>query len=165
MPQLDFSNPLTISQVVWMFLIFGALYMALRYWALPQVATVLETREMRISTDLASARDAKEAADQAALDIAERSRSASAEAQAQVAKASDVAKREAADRARSDGEQLERQLAEAEQRISAARQQAMGALRQVAGDTATAVVARLTGQSPDPARIDAAVGNVMTARS
>lgn len=165
MPQLDFSNPLTISQVVWMFLIFAALYMALRYWALPQVATVLETREWQISTDLASARDAKEAADQAARDIAERSRSASAEAQAQVAKASDVAKREAADRARSDGEHLERQLAEAEQRISSARQQAMGALRQVADDTATAVVSRLTGQSPDPARVDTAVGNVMAARS
>ncbi len=29
MPQLDFANPLTISQVVWMALIFGALYFLL----------------------------------------------------------------------------------------------------------------------------------------
>lgn len=165
MPQLDFSNPLTISQVVWMFIIFAALYMALCYWALPQVKTVLETRENRISSDLGSARDAKAAADQAATEIAERSRSASAEAQAQVSQASDLAKREAAEQTRSDGEQLERQLADAEQRISSARQQAMGALRQVANDTATAVVSRLTGQSPDPARVDAAVGDVMSARS
>jgi len=164
MPQLDFSNPLTIAQVVWMFIIFAALYMALRYWALPKVGTVLETREMRISSDLASARDAKQAADHAALEIAERGRSASAEAQLQISQASDGAKREAAERTRIDGEQLERQLAEAEHRISAARQQAMGALRQVASETATAVVSRLTGQSPDPARVDNAVGTVMGAR-
>ena len=165
MPQLDFSNPLTIAQVVWMFLIFAALYMALRYWALPQVGTVLETRQARISTDLASARDAKQAADAAALEIAERGRTAAAEAQAQISQASDTAKRDAAERARIDGEQLERQLTDAEQRISAARQQAMGALRQVASDTATAVVSRLTGHSPNPARVDDAVGHVMAARS
>jgi F-type H+-transporting ATPase subunit b len=165
MPQLDFSNPLTISQVVWMFIIFAALYLALRYWALPQVSTVLEARENRISSDLESARQAKEAADQAAIEIAERSRSASAEAQAQVAKAAEVAKRDAAEQTRSDSEKLDRQLAEAEHRIAAARQQAVGALRQVANDTATAVISRLTGQSPDPARVDAAVAGVMAARS
>ncbi|MDQ2763977.1 MAG: F0F1 ATP synthase subunit B [Pseudomonadota bacterium] len=162
MPQLDFHNPLTISQVVWMFIIFAALYAALRYWALPQMGGVLEMREQRISTDLASARTAKEEADRAATEIAERGRSASAEAQAQVAKASDAAKREAAEQARVDGEQLDRQLAEAEQRISAARKEAMGALRQVATDTAAAVVSRLTGQVPDSARIDAAVGDIMS---
>ena len=165
MPQLDFANPLTISQVVWMFIIFAALYAALRYWALPQVGGVLEMREQRIASDLDSARHAKEAADQAAAEIAERGRAASAEAQSQIARAGDTAKREAADQARTDTEQLERQLAEAEQRIAAARHAAMGALRQVASDTATAVVSRLTGQPPDPARIDAAVGDVMAARS
>ena len=165
MPQLDFANPLTISQVVWMFLIFAALYMALRYWALPQVGGVLEMREQRIAADLGSARVAKEEADQAATEIAERGRAASAEAQSQIARAGDTAKREAADQARTDTENLERQLAEAEQRIAAARKDAMGALRQVASETASAVVSRLTGQSADPARIDAAVGDVMAARS
>ncbi|MDT7951526.1 MAG: F0F1 ATP synthase subunit B [Acetobacteraceae bacterium] len=162
MPQLDFANPLTISQVVWMFIIFAALYAALRFWALPHVGGVIEMREQRISMDLESARRAKEEADRSAAEIAERGRSASAEAQAQVSKASDAAKREAAEQARIDNEQLERQLAEAEQRISAARQEAMGALRQVASETATAVVSRLTGRSPDSARIDAAVGDIMS---
>ena len=165
MPQLDFANPLTISQVVWMFIIFAVLYTALHFWALPQVGGILATREHRITSDLDSARQAKEEADRAAAEIAERGRSASAEAQAQVAAAADAAKRDAAERARIDGEHLERQLAEAEQRIAAARKDAMGALRQVANDTATAVVSRLTGHAPDPARIDAAVGDVMAARS
>ena len=165
MPQLDFANPLTTSQVVWMFIIFAALYVALRHWALPQVGSVLEMREQRIARDLDGARHAKEEADRAAAEVAERSRAASAEAQARVAQASDTAKKEAAEQARTDNEQLDRQLADAEQRIAAARRQAMGALHQVATDTATAVVSRLTGQSPDPARMDAAVGDAIAARS
>lgn len=165
MPQLDFANPLTISQVVWMFLIFGALYLLLARWALPMVGEVLDAREKRILADLDSARLAKEQADAAAAEITERSRAASAEAQAEIAKAVAAAKAEAAERARQENDQLDRQLAEAEQRIAAARTQAMGALRDVATDAASTVVARLTGQQPDPARIEAAVGQVMTARA
>ncbi len=40
----------------------------------------------------------------------------------------------------------------------------MGALREVAAETAGAVVARLTGQDADPAAVDEAVGDVMAAR-
>ncbi|MBV8912420.1 MAG: F0F1 ATP synthase subunit B' [Acetobacteraceae bacterium] len=165
MPQLDFANPLTISQVVWMFLIFGALYVLLARWALPVVGEVIEAREKRILADLDSARLAKEQADAAVAEIAERSRAASAQAQAEIAQAVAAAKAEAAERARAENEQLERQLAEAEQGIAAARNQAMGALREVAVDAASTVVARLTGQGADPARIEAAVGQVMATRA
>jgi len=165
MPQLDFANPLTISQVVWMFLIFGALYLLLARWALPVVGAVIESREQRILADLDSARLAKEQADAAVAEIGERSRAASAEAQAEIAKAVAAAKAEAAERARTENEQLDRQLAEAERQIAAARNQAMGALREVATEAATTVVTRLTGQSADPARVEAAVGQVMTARA
>ena len=165
MPQLDFANPLTTSQVVWMFIIFGALYAALRYWALPQVGSVIEMREQRILADLDSARLAKEESDRAAAEIAERSRSASSEAQAEIAKAVAAAKAEADAKARTDNEALDAQLAEAEQRIGQARKEAMGALRQVATDTAATVVARLTGHDPDPARVDEAVGAAMSARA
>ena len=48
MPQLDFANPLTISQVIWMFVIFAVLYAMLRSWALPEIAGILEMRESRI---------------------------------------------------------------------------------------------------------------------
>lgn len=164
MPQLDFANPLTTSQVVWMFIIFGVLYAVMANWALPQVGSIIESRDKRILADLDSARLAKEQADAAAAEIAERGRSASAEAQAEIAKAVAAAKAEAAEKARADNEQLEKQLAEAEQGIAAARQQAMGALREVARDTAATVVSRLTGRQSDPARIDAAVGEVMAAR-
>ena len=163
MPQLDFANPLTISQVVWMFIIFAALYVALRNWALPQIGGVIEMRAHRIASDLESARAAKEAADRAAAEVSERSRAASAESQAEVARAIAEAKAEAAERARIDNEALDKQLDEAEQRIAVARRDAMGALQQVASETS--LLARLTGSMPDHAHVNAAVGAALAARS
>ncbi len=62
MPQLDFSDPLLLSQVVWLAIIFLALYLLLSRWALPQVAEVLDERARRIKGDLEAARAAQEEA-------------------------------------------------------------------------------------------------------
>lgn len=164
MPQLDFNNVLTISQVVWMALIFGALYFLLSTWALPQVSGVLDERAARINADLDTARLAKTEADAAVSELREATRRASAEAQTAIADAVTKAKAEAAEQARIANEQLDAQLGAAEQRIAAARASAMGALRDVARETATAVVSRLTGQSPAAAVVDEAVGNAIAAR-
>ena len=164
MPQLDFSNPLTLAQVVWMAIIFGALYYVLARYALPQVSKVLEDRAERINGDLDSARAAKAQSDAAAAEITEAGRRAATEAQAGISQAVAGAKAEAAEQARTADERLNQQLAEAEGRIRAARAQAMGALRQVAAETAAVVVNRLTGQTADAAAIDAAVGSAMQAR-
>jgi len=164
MPQLDFSNPLTLAQVVWMAIIFGVLYYVLARYALPQVAGVLENRADRINGDLDSARAAKAQSDAAVAEITEAGRRAAAEAQASIGQAVAQAKAEAAEQARAADERLNQQLAEAEGRIRAARTQAMGAVRQVATETAAVVVSRLTGQTADAAAIDAAVGSAMQAR-
>lgn len=164
MPQLDFQNVLTVSQVVWMTLIFGALYVLLSQYALPQVASVIESRDARITADLDSARLAKAGADDAAAEVQAATRRASTEAQASIATAVADAKAQAAEQARIANEQLDTQLSQAEGRIAAARTQAMAALCEVASDTAAAVVARLTGRPADPASVNAAVGAVMATR-
>ena len=165
MPQLDFANPLTIAQVIWMLLIFGGLYMLLSRWALPQVASVVEGRAARIEGDLETARAAKAEADAAVTEIIAASRQAQTEAQAEIARAVAQAKAEAAEQARQANERLDAQLADAERRIAEARTSAMGALRQVAAETAATVVTRLTGQPADPRAVIEAVGDVMTARA
>lgn len=164
MPQFDFSNPLTISQVVWMLLIFGGLYMLLSGWALPRVAAVVEGRTARIESDLETARAAKAEADSAVTEITAATRQAQSEAQAEIARAVAQAKAEAAEQARQANERLDAQLAEAERRIADARAAAMGALRQVASEATATVVTRLTGQPADPRTVVEAVGDVMTAR-
>lgn len=164
MPQLDFNNVLTISQVVWMALIFGALYLLLANWALPQVGTVLDARAARISGDLDSARAAKSEADAAAAEVQDATRRAGTEAQAAIAAAMAAAKAEAAEQAQQANARLDAQLAEAEQRIADARTAALTALRDVATETATAVVQRLTGREPDHAAVGGAVDSALAAR-
>jgi len=164
MPQLDFANPLTISQVVWGAVIFFALYILASRWALPRVSEVLEERDTRITGDLEVARGAKSRADAAVAELTQSTRQARAEAQAAINAAVEVARKDAAERSRVLNEQLEQQLRSAEQRIAEARQAAMGALRQVATETAATVVGRLTGHSPDPQAVEGAVGAVLASR-
>jgi F-type H+-transporting ATPase subunit b len=164
MPQLDFHSPLTISQVVWMALIFAALYVLFARWGLPRVATVLEERRATIDGDLDTARAAKAQSDAAVTELTSATRSARAEAVAAVASASQQAKDEAAGRAAETNAVLDKQLHEAEGRIAEARAGAMGALRQVAAETATAVVTRLTGRGPDNAQVYQTVDRLLAAR-
>jgi F-type H+-transporting ATPase subunit b len=164
MPQLDFANKLTISQVVWLAIIFVVLYLLLSRWALPQVGAVLEMRAARIAQDLDAARAAKAQADGAVAELTAATRAAQATAQAEIAGAVAAAKEAAAAQAVTLNADLERQLAAAEARIGAARTAAMGALRQVAGETAVDVIARLTGTEADRGQVDQAVGTVLAAR-
>jgi len=165
MPQLDFSNPLTIAQVVWMAIIFGLLYYLLARYVLPQVASVVDARAERIAADLDSARAAKAQSDASITEVNEASRRASAEAQSAIAGAIAHAKAEALEQSRASDEHINVQLAEAEHRIADARNAAMGALRQVARDTTTVVVARLTGHTPEAAVVERAVGAAMANRA
>lgn len=164
MPQLAFNNPLTTSQVVWLALIFFALYLLLSKWALPQVAGVLEMRAGKIAGDLDAARAAKAQADAAVAELTEATRSAHAAAQAEIMGAIATAKAEAGSQSERLNAQLDAQLAAAEARINAARGAAMGAIRQVAEETAAVVVDRLTGTAADPAVVAQAVGGVLAAR-
>ncbi len=163
MPQLNFKTPLTVSQVVWGAIIFALIYVLMQRWALPKVASVVEDRRTRIGTDLDTARAAKTEADSAVAEVTEATRRARSESQAAIATATQQAKAEAASRAAVMNEALDKQLSEAEGRIAAARTAAMGALRQVAGETATTVVTRLTGHAPDPAVVDHAVVGLLPA--
>jgi len=164
MPQIDFANPLTISQVVWGAIIFAVLYLLLSRFALPKAAEVLAERASHIARDLEAARASKEKADSGMAEAAQAIARARSEAQTAVAAALEEAKSAAAAQSASLNQQLDVKLKAAEAQIAQARVQAMGALRQVASETAVEVVARLTGAAPDQGRVTATVGAVMTSR-
>jgi F-type H+-transporting ATPase subunit b len=164
MPQLDFKNPLTISQVVWLAIIFTILYLMLARWALPQVAEVLEARAVAISRDLEAAQQAKADSDAAVASLTAAMQKAHAAAQAEIASAVTAAKEIAATQSVQLHARLDAQLAEAEQRIDAARMAAMGALRQVATATADVMVTRLTGQAASAGAVETAVDDALAAR-
>ena len=164
MPQLDFSTKLTLSQVVWGAIIFALLYYLLSRTGLPWVATVLEERATKIAKDLDEARAAKASADEGMAEADEATAKARAEAQAAINAALEEAQKAAAAQSESLNARLEERLKESETQIAAARASAMRALRQVATETAATVVTRLTGSAPDAARLDNAIGSVLTAR-
>jgi F-type H+-transporting ATPase subunit b len=164
MPQLNFNSPLTLSQVVWGAIIFVVLYRILAREGLPLVGSVLEERAARIGTDLNEARAAKARADTGMSEAEQATAKARAEAQAAINAALDQAKQAAAAQSEALNLRLERQLQDAEAQIAQARTQAMGALRQVATDTAETVITRLTGSPPDRPRLDQAIGSALAAR-
>ena len=164
MPQLNFHTPLTVSQVVWMAIIFFAMYVLLSKWALPQVAEVVEARAASIAADLEAARAARSESEAAATEVAAATRQAHTEAQAQITAAVNEAKAAAAAEAENANAILEAQLQASEARINQARTAALGALRQVASETAAMVYDRLTGTHADQTRLDAAVDSALAAR-
>jgi F-type H+-transporting ATPase subunit b len=165
MPQLNLGNPLTLLQVLWLAIIFLGLYLLLSRWALPRVDAVLEQRAAVIALDLDAARQAKAEADAAVAELVRATRESQAAAAARMAEATARAKEAAARQDAAQNAQLEAQLREAEQRIGEARRGAMAALRDVATETAVAVVSRLTGRPADPTRVAAEVGGALAARA
>jgi F-type H+-transporting ATPase subunit b len=164
MPQLDFKTPLTISQVVWGAIIFVVLYLLLSRTGLPMVESVLQERAAKISKDLDEARAAKASADTGMMAASEATAKARSESQMAINAALDEAKKAAAAQAEVLNARLDKQLHDAETQISQARAAAMSALRQVATETATTVVTRLTGTAPDAGRLDNAIGSALATR-
>src|SRR3954453_4305577 len=132
MPQLDFSTPLTVSQVVWGAIIFVVLYILLSRTGLPLVASVLEERATRIAKDLDEAPAAKASADAGMAQADQATAKARAESQAAINAALDEAKKAAAVQSEALNARLEKQLQDSEAQIGQARASAMSALRQVA---------------------------------
>jgi F-type H+-transporting ATPase subunit b len=164
MPQLDFGNKLLVAQVVWGALIFAAFYALAANWGLPKISSILEMRADTIARDLNQARDARADADRAIAELTAARMKAYAESQAAIAAALHAAKVEAAAKAAEQEARLDAQLAESEARIGEARSAAMGALREVATDTAMVVLARLTGGPVDGDRVRGAVATALTER-
>ncbi len=164
MPQLEFGNPLLLSQVVWGAIIFLVFYLAVSHIGLPKVDAILTHRAEVIGNDLTAARQSKRNADQAVAELTEARRTAYAQSQAEVNAATLRAKATAAREAEAARMRLDRQLAESEAQIAAARGQAMASLRQVAAETASTLITRLTHQAPEQGRLDDAVGEALRAR-
>lgn len=149
------------SQVIWLVLVFGALYVVMSRLALPRIASVLEERRGRITSDLERAAAAKAETD-AAIAAYEK---ALAEARA---KAHAIAK-ETNDRLTAETDKLKQEteaalsqkIAAAESSIAATKAKALANVRLVAVDVAGAIVSSLLGEDADKAATESAVDAAM----
>ncbi|MBM3597082.1 MAG: F0F1 ATP synthase subunit B' [Alphaproteobacteria bacterium] len=163
MPQFD--PTWVASQLVWLAIAFGVLYLALTRIALPRIAEVLENRHTRISADLEKAGQLKDEAAQVLAAYEKTLAEARGRAQALIRTTSDEMAAAAAGREADTARRLADQTKAAEARIAEAKQAALANLRTVAVDVASAAVERLIGTGVASGQIDAAVGAAIKDRS
>ncbi len=155
MPQLVFAD--FAPQLVWLAITFTLLYLILARVALPRIATTLEKRRDVIANDLDEAgclkrqgEDALKAYEAALATARGKAHAIAAETRQRLTEEAD---REKAALAASTA----KRAAEAEARIAASKAAAMANVRQIAADTASAIVGKLMGGSPDSAAVNAAI--------
>jgi F-type H+-transporting ATPase subunit b len=152
-----FEKETFASQLVSFAIAFALLYIVVSRLALPRVGSVIATREGVIDNDLSEAQKLRDESD-AALKAYE-SELAAARTRAQAIGSETREKLSAqseADRKALEAN-LATKLAEAEKTIAATRQVAMGNVKSIATDAATAIVQHLTGAAPDNQTVDRAV--------
>jgi F-type H+-transporting ATPase subunit b len=145
------------SQLLWLAITFGLLYLIASKLALPRVGGIIADRRARIDGDLAEAARMKESADAAIASYEKSLADARAKAQTIAAQTRDKVAAEAEARRKEVAAGLQGKLAAAEQTIAATRSAAMTNVQGIAKDVAIAIVARLTGKAPTDAAAAAAV--------
>ena len=143
LPQLDGSH--FVPQLLWLALTFGVLYLVLSKFALPAVGEVIDERRQRIKRDLDEAERMKAETEKALANYEQ----ALADARAKGSQISrDTRDTLAAETDRQRGAadaQANAKVADAEKRIGAMKDRALGEVNTIAADTASAIVEALSG--------------------
>lgn len=141
MPQLDPAS--FISQVFWLLVTFVALYLIMWRFVLPKIGDLLQERQERIDDDLQRAEGLRDDAAKA-LEAYEKAIAEGREkAQAVLRAAAEKSAAEAAERSAALVARLTEESDAAEQRINAARDEALGNVQAVAAEVARAATSRL----------------------
>ena len=157
LPQFDTS--FWPGEMVWTLAIFLVLYLLFRFVFVPRVADTINAREDAISGDIGAARALRDEAQAQADAAAREMEEARARAHKVAADARADAKAQADARQAEEDARLGERLAAAEASIYASRAAAMTHVRAIAGETARAMVERLTGAAVGSAEMDAAMGS------
>lgn len=159
LPQLDASS--YPSQIFWLIVSFLLLFWLFKTKALPRVGEVLESRQDRIAADLDRATKLREEAEAALVRYQQVVADAQSKAGGQIqATRERLVAENTARQAELDAE-LAAKLAQAEQRIQAARDAALGELHLVAAEVAQAATARLIGREVSREAAQAALAAVV----
>ena len=149
------------SQIIWLVISFGVLYLLMSRMALPKIATVLEERHDRIADDLDQAEQFRSQTDEA-ITAYEKALAEARDEAHKIAQATRDELQAETDRQRQEVEgELAAKIADAESRIKATKEAAMGNVREVAADVAGAVVAQVLGENADTAAVERAVDTEM----
>ena len=147
------------SQLVWLTISFVLLYVLMSRIALPRIGGIFAERSRLIGDDLAAAERLKEQSDTARAAYEKALADARARAQGIASSTREQQAREAEAANKRLEAQLNERLTAAEQSIAASRTTAMGHVHAIASDTASAIVERLIGKTPDAQELAAALAD------
>ena len=152
MPQIAQLSETFASQIFWLLVFFGLTFLVVGRGMVPKIMATVANRENQIGADLAAAKAARDAADEQEELWRIRENENRAAAQALVADAKERSAAEAEARLKTAQAQFDSDIAAAETRIAAAREDAMAQLETVAAEAAQAIVAKLANiDVPPPA--------------
>jgi F-type H+-transporting ATPase subunit b len=163
MPQLDYHT--FVPQLVWLAISFIVLYVLMAGLALPKVKAAIEGRRQHLDGDLARAAALKEEAEAALAAYQKTLAEARAAAQETLRQTGERLAAEAAERQRKLSATLGEQIAAAEARIAAGKDEALAEIRGIAAEVGSAVVEKLTGAAPSPAAMTSAVNHTLNGRA
>jgi F-type H+-transporting ATPase subunit b len=158
MPQ--FNPEWYVSQIFWLIVTFVVLYLLMSRIALPRVAQILQERREKVSDDLAKAERLKSEAQEIYDSYESSLREAREQAQKVMREAREEIDQDHAKRHAEYTRELNQQIADAEGRIEAAKQEALQSLQSVAAEIAQAATGKLVGAQVEKERAEAAVRNV-----
>lgn len=145
------------GQMVWLVVIFTVLFILIARVFAPRLRNVIDTRGATIAEDLANARAIRDEAEAQAKDAAAETAAAHAAARKLAADAKAKATAEMAAAQAKEDARLNGILAEAEASIRAKRDEALAHVTEIATDTASALVEKLTGKAPTKTALTAAL--------
>lgn len=145
------------SQLIWLAIAFGALYLLMSRVALPRIANILEERHDRIADDLEEAAKLKAESEAAAQAYEQALASARGKAHGIATETRDKLAADGETSRKSLEAELSAKLTAAEAQIASTKDAAMANVRGIAVDAAGAIVGALVGTAPAPHAVEAAV--------
>ena len=145
------------GQIVWLLVIFAVFFLLIDRVFAPRLRKVIDTRGSTIAEDLANSRANRDEAEAQARDAAAEMAEAHAAARRLAAESTARSNAEIAAVQAAEDAKLNQRLGEAETRIRAARDEAMSHVKDIAGETASELVAKLTGKAPTAASLKSAL--------
>ena len=155
MPQIAQLAETFSSQIFWLLVFFGFTFFVIGRGMVPKVMATVAARDTQISSDLMAAQAARDDANQREEAWRARENDNRVAAQGVLAKAKADAAGKTEERLAQAQQGIDARLAEAETRIAASRDAALGELEDVAADAAQDIVQRLAGVTvtrPDAAQ-------------
>lgn len=157
MPQIAQIGEIYASQLFWLAVFFGLIFIVVGLGMLPRIQSTVDARDARIAADLKQAEAARHGADALEEAYRERMDRSRAEAARLASEAKESAARSTEARVAEADKALNATLEAAEARIAQSRAAALSQIETVAAEAAQAMAERVAGLALDPATVRAAV--------